>query len=284
MSISSESVKNAFVEACLAELDALKPGNVHRHAAGHGMTVDDFVKSAQAAAPAIAEPGLGVGERIFRAVQATREAVGQNTNLGIVLLAAPLAQAAMAAGRASELRDRLGPVLDGLDVDDARWAFRAIALANPGGLGSAQRSDVREEATVSLLEAMREASGRDRIAFAYATNYEDIFGFGLPRLTEGLSRWSDARLATVYLYMSLLAAIPDTHIARKFGKTQAESVAETAQMFTDLFDEAERMDDIAEELLDLDAAFKSENFNPGTTADLTVATLFAQALSSGKNP
>lgn len=289
MSISSESVRIGFVEACLAELDALKPGNVHRHAPGHGMTVDDFVASAKAAAPVIAAPGLRVGERIFRAVQATREAVGQNTNLGIILLAAPLAQAAMDGGlpngrQAGDLRGRLRSVLDGLDVEDARWAFQAIALASPGGLGSAATSDVHGEARVSLLEAMREASGRDRIALAYVTSYEDVFSLALPRLTEGLSRWSDPRLATVYLYMSLLSAFPDTHIARKFGRTQAESVCETAQMFTDLFDEVERMDDVVEELLDLDAAFKSENLNPGTTADLTVATLFAQALCSGKNP
>jgi triphosphoribosyl-dephospho-CoA synthase len=275
---------NAFIGACLAELDALKPGNVHRYAAGHGMSVDDFVRSARAAAPAIAAPELSVGERIFRAVSSTREAVGQNTNLGIVLLAAPLAQAAMAGPAGEDLRMRLRRVLAGLDVDDARWAFKAIALANPGGLGSAPLADVRGEAAMSLLDAMREASGRDRIAHAYVTNYEDIFGLGLPRLAQSQARWGDARLATAYLYMSLLAEIPDTHIARKFGKTQAESVSETAQMFADLFEDAERMEDVAEELLDLDAAFKSENLNPGTTADLTVAVLFAQSLSSGKNP
>jgi triphosphoribosyl-dephospho-CoA synthase len=282
MSIFSESVKNAFVGSCLAELEALKPGNVHKHAAGHGMSVDDFVRSANAAAPAIAMTGLGVGERIFRAVEATREAVGQNTNLGVILLAAPLAQAAMASPAGEDLRTRLGRVLGGLDVEDARWAFRAIALANPGGLGSSARADVRGEATESLLEAMREASGRDRVALAYVTDYEDVFGFGLPRLEQAQARWSDARLATVYLYMSLLAAIPDSHIVRKFGRTQAESVSETAQMFAGLFDDAERMEDVAEELMDLDAAFKSENLNPGTTADLTVATLFAQSLGSGK--
>ena len=35
-----------------AELEALKPGNVHIHAGGHGMTVRDFLMSAEAAAKA----------------------------------------------------------------------------------------------------------------------------------------------------------------------------------------------------------------------------------------
>jgi triphosphoribosyl-dephospho-CoA synthase len=284
MSISSESVKTAFIGACLAELEALKPGNVHVHAPGHGMCVDDFIKSANAAAPAIAAPGLSVGERIFRAVTATREAVGQNTNLGIVLLAAPLAHAALSLQPGDDLRGRLRRVLASLDVADASLAFRAIVTASPGGLGGADRSDVRDEARVSLLEAMGEASGRDSIARAYVTDYEDIFGLGLSKLAEGRARWDDERLTTAYVYMSLLAAIPDTHIARKFGKVHADSVSETAQMFMDLFDEAGRLEDIAPELMELDAAYKSEKLNPGATADLTVAALFAGALSLNKNP
>ena len=95
----SEEISRGFLDACLAELDALKPGNVHRLAAGHNMSVDDFVASAEAAAPIMGETRLAVGERIRRAVEATRKAVGQNTNLGIVLLAAPLANATFTPGR-----------------------------------------------------------------------------------------------------------------------------------------------------------------------------------------
>jgi triphosphoribosyl-dephospho-CoA synthase len=284
MSISSESVKIAFVGACLAELEALKPGNVHVHAPGHGMCVEDFIKSANAAAPAIAAPDLSVGERIRRAVEATRDAVGQNTNLGIVLLAAPLAHAAFSLRPGEDLRARLRQVLSGLDVADARSAFRAIVVASPGGLGGADHSDVRAEARVSLLEAMREASGRDSIARAYVTGYDDIFGLGLSKLAEGRERWEDERLTTAYVYMNLLSTIPDTHIARKFGKILAESVSETAGMFMDVFDEARRLEDIVPELMELDAAYKSEKLNPGATADLTVAALFASALSLNKNP
>ena len=101
-----EAISRGFLDACLGELDALKPGNVHRLAAGHNMTVEDFVASAEAAALSIGEKRLAVGERIRRAVEATRATVGQNTNLGIVLLAAPLANAALLRG-GDDLQSRL---------------------------------------------------------------------------------------------------------------------------------------------------------------------------------
>ena len=104
-------IAEAYIAACLLELDALKPGNVHRHAEGHGMTVADFERSAEVSAPALARTGASVGSRVLEAVEATRAAVGQNTNLGIVLLAAPLAAAA--ERREPDLRVALARVLGG---------------------------------------------------------------------------------------------------------------------------------------------------------------------------
>ena len=117
--LKPDAIARAFLDACLAELEALKPGNVHRFSDGHDMTVADFAASAEAAAPLIARKGLGVGERIRLAAEATRLAAGQNTNLGIILLAAPLAAAALERGQAS-LADRLRRILDALTVEDAR--------------------------------------------------------------------------------------------------------------------------------------------------------------------
>src|SRR5580700_3357514 len=89
-------IAEAFRWACLAELDAPKPGNVHVFADGHRMTAAEFVASADAAAPHLSASGARVGTRILGAVEATSEAVGSNTNLGIILLCAPLAAAAEA--------------------------------------------------------------------------------------------------------------------------------------------------------------------------------------------
>ena len=149
-------LRRAFLRACRTELEALKPGNVHIHADGHGMTVRDFLLSAEAAAGPLCATRQSVGARIRSAVEASWAAVPLNTNLGIVLLVAPL----LAAAERNEgsLRNSLGAVLDQLTVSDAVAAFVAIRRANPAGLGRAETQDVGTAPTVSLLEAMRLAS------------------------------------------------------------------------------------------------------------------------------
>jgi triphosphoribosyl-dephospho-CoA synthase len=273
-----ERIAAAYIEACLAELDAPKPGNVHRFAPGHRMSLADFARSAEASAAPIAERGARVGARVRAAVAATLSAVGQNTNLGIVLLCAPLAAAAEIADQAQ--RQALASVLDALDRTDAADVFSAIAAANPGGLGRAARHDVNAPATATLREAMAEAADRDRIARQYVTDYEDIFSLGLPALATARTRHSNPRWSTLAVYLTFLAAIPDTHILRKFDAATAEAVRREAAGWRDAFAGARDPALMTEGLLSWDAALKSRGINPGTSADLTVATLFASSLSS----
>ena len=162
----SEQIARAFIAACEDELAAPKPGNVHIYAAGHGMEAQDFIDSADAAAPHLCAQGASVGRRIFDAVEATWARVGCNTNLGIILLCAPLAHAAQREQDAASLREKLAATLDALDRDDADLAFRAIARASPAGLGSAPQHDVAAPATIGLREAMALAADRDRVAHA----------------------------------------------------------------------------------------------------------------------
>lgn len=272
-------VAHAFEVACRAELLALKPGNVHVHAPGHGMSVHDFELSAASVAPAMASARLGVGARILTAVTATRAAVGQNTNLGIVLLAAPLASAVHAADGGC-LRTALRVVLRGLAIEDTRLAYAAIRLASPGGLGRSERHDVAEQPRVTLLEAMREAAARDRIAFQYANDYVDVFGPGRERLVDLRRRgWSEP-WAVTGVYLGFLAAQPDLHIGRKHGPELAEAVRrEAAALERRLLDLATPTP-LREPLLDLDERLKLGGVNPGTSADLTVATHFADALAA----
>ena len=269
-------VAGAYIEACLAELDAPKPGNVHRFAPGHRMEVADFVRSAEASAAPIAARGARVGSRIREAVDATLKAVGQNTNLGIILLCAPLAAAAEAPDTA--LRPALATVLDGLNRADAADVFAAIAAASPGGLGRAPRHDVNAPVGVTLREAMAEAADRDRIARQYATTYEDIFSLGLPALAAARRRYGDTRWSTLAVYLTFLAEIPDTHITRKFDAATAESVRREAVVWRDAFASLRDPEGITDSLLGWDGELKSRGINPGTSADLTVATLFASSL------
>lgn len=275
--MTPEAVAAAIRSACLAELDALKPGNVHRFAGGHDMSVADFEASAAAIAPVMARPGMTVGERIFRSVQATHDAVGCNTNLGIVLLAAPLAAAATRAGT-GDLRPRLHDVLARLDRRDAEQAYAAIRLAAPAGLGDAPAHDVNRAADVGLRDAMAAAADRDRIARQYVTDYADVFEHGVPVLHAETARGRPEIWAISAVYLTFLADFPDSHVARKFGMAEADALRGRAAPIRDRFMAAADAETMTSALLDLDRALKAEGRNPGTSADLTVATLIVDRL------
>jgi triphosphoribosyl-dephospho-CoA synthase len=268
----------AFIAACRDELDAPKPGNVHVLAAGNRKTAADFVRSAEAAAPPLTEPGARIGARIFRAVEATAAAVPRNTNLGIILLCAPMAAAAERAP--GDLRAALAARLDSLDVEDARLAFKAITLAAPGGLGTAPRHDVREPAAVTLRQAMAEAADRDRIARQYVSGFADVFDLGEPLLASALSQAAEPKWATLAVYLGFLSAFADTHVAREHGPAIAEEVRRQAETFHARMRPAGDMSRLLPDLMAWDTALKHRGINPGTSADLTVATLFAHRLRS----
>ncbi|TCK31331.1 triphosphoribosyl-dephospho-CoA synthase [Ancylobacter aquaticus] len=271
--MSADAIADAFRAACHAELDALKAGNVHRFSAGHGMDVGHFERAAQAAAPALTAPGASVGRRIETAVAASLEATGLNTNLGIILLCAPLAAAAEQSGA---LRANLHAVLARLDIADAQAAFRAIAAANPGGLGRHSAHDVAAPARIGLREAMAEAAERDRIARQYVTGFNDVFEIGLARYVELADAEAEARTEGVHL--AFMATFADSHIARKFGEATAEKVRDEAAQVAATVDFRAPAEMRRAPLHAFDTRLKARGLNPGTSADLTVATLFASAL------
>jgi triphosphoribosyl-dephospho-CoA synthase len=273
-----QRIAAAFEQACRDELAAPKPGNVHVFADGHRMTAADFERSAAAAAEPLSVTGTRVGARILGAVEASFARVGGNTNLGIILLCAPLAAAAEA--QPHHLRESLASTLQGLDREDAALAFRAIVRASPAGLGRAERHDVFAPATVTLREAMAEAAERDRIALQYTTGFADIFDMGEPLLAAALAVSPDRRLATLVAYLGFLAAFPDSHIVRKHGADTAEQIRRDASRVQAQVQPGGLLEDILPTLLDWDATLKRAGINPGTSADLTVATLFAHRLRS----
>jgi len=265
------------------ELQAFKPGNVSIHSPGHGMTAEDFLRSAEVSADALSQVGSSVGARVLAAVRATSEAVGCNTNLGIVLLCAPLALAAQMDVPESNLRARLQQVLVQLDVSDGEEVFEAIRIARPAGLGQVRRHDVSGPCEVSLLEAMRSARGADRIADQYVSAYEDVFGIAVEALRQQLARkdgLAGMAWATVASYLAILARLPDTHIVRKFGATVAEDVQLQAAGVESTFKACENSEAAARLLITFDKKLKREGINPGTSADLTVAGLLVYYLQN----
>lgn len=293
--MSPAEVATRGVLACLVEAAAPKPGNVSRRRAAADASFADFLASAAAVGPALAAAalgagrpgGLGVGAAVRSAVEATRRYVRTNTNLGIVLLFAPLARAAGVAREAGAipsgaLRAALEEVLAGLTIDDAREAYAAIRLAAPGGLGRVEAEDVAGEPTVPLREAMRLAAGRDDVAREYALGYPATFEIGLPALLAHAE--AGAERAVVQAALALLAARPDTLVARKGGPEAARAASAEARAVLDLggvLTAAGRR-----RLAAFDRALRRAGgrLNPGTTADLTAASLFAAYLTRGERP
>lgn len=262
----------AFLEACTLDVEACKPGNVSRESPGHGMEAEDFLISAAVAAPCLTDAGLGVGERVYRAIEATRQAVACNTNLGIVLLAAPLIHAAQHRQPGEPLARRLQSTLARLSLEDAEWVYGAIRLAAPAGLGTVQSNDVHAPPAVTLLAAMHDAAHRDRIARQYASCYADIFQTGLPALRRGRSIWGNDARAGVLVYLNFLAEFVDSHVLRKYGLSTAEQVQHMARTCLQEVSALQDWPAVQAHLTALDNTLKAAAINPGTSADLTVTT------------
>ncbi len=276
--ISEQQLSKLYIRACEIELEAFKPGNVSIFSEGHGMTVADFRHSAEVSAGPLTDPDYSLGENIFYAVKATREAVGCNTNLGIILLCAPLAKAVCIVDSFGSLRQGLRHILESTTIEDANWAFKAIALASPGGLGSADDQDVNQTATVTLADAMKLASDKDRIALQYVNAYKDIFECSLLRYTSRLDRWGNHGWASLSVYADMLRHFPDSHIERKHGKQYSELVAKKMAWLSESLDKSNDPEQLMPMLYQLDQELKVIGVNPGTTADMTVATVFTAFL------
>ncbi|MGE0280545.1 MAG: triphosphoribosyl-dephospho-CoA synthase [Rhizobiaceae bacterium] len=270
-----DKLRAEYERACRQEIEALKPGNVHVFADGHRMTVDQFITSATVSAAPLTDPTLAPGKRILEAVRATRNAVGVNTNLGILLLAAPLLCAAEATGG---VRRNIGVVLRRLDMADTADVFAAIAHAQPGGLGDAGENDAREPPKIGLLEAMGQAAGRDMVARQYVTDFADVFDVGLAALDGAVARGESGMWPTVFAYLAFLTAFPDSHVGRKQGLATAVAVQSQARSVLAALhtrqDESERQ----AALTQFDRRLKADGINPGTSADLTVAALLVRNL------
>jgi triphosphoribosyl-dephospho-CoA synthase len=257
--------------ACVWEVTARKPGNVHRYHDFDDATYLDFILSAAAIAPVLTTARQRrVGSTVLECVKATRQVVATNTNLGIILLLAPLA----AVQAAEDLRSGVQRVLAGLGLEDARLAYEAIRLAMPGGLGAAPAQDVAGEPTRTLREVMALAADRDIVARQYANDFREIFEDGVPALTTALAQTRSLEAAIVQAQLQLMVRHPDTLIARKCGAAQAAEAAKRAARV--LAAGWPEMASGRRELADFDGWLRDEGHarNPGATADLITAVLF----------
>lgn len=273
------SIGQCAALATLLEASAPKPGNVHRGADFGDLTFYDFQACAVAVAPVMeaAAAGARLGPTVLAAVQATRSLIATNANLGTILLVAPMAM----SERGSPLVSGVSRVLASLDSEDARLVYEAIRLATPGGMGKVDKADVAGPPPACLIAAMRLAEDRDAVARQYTRDFEDVFTLVLPALLEGIEQGWTIADSIVRTQLAVLARIPDSLIARKCGwetarqaSTRAAAALASGRPGDETYHEA---------LADFDFWLRSDGHrrNPGTTADLIAAGLFA-ALRDGQ--
>lgn len=275
-------IARAVQTACVLEVSAEKPGNVTRHEDFWDTGLSHFVVSAVAVGPAFqAVAQASVGQIILQAIRDTQRLVKTNTNLGMVLLLAPLAKAAT-LDHPQGLRAGVARVLASLTVEDAQMAYEAIRIAAPGGLGKLERYDVQSpQVDITFREAMGLAQSRDAVAREYVTDFGTTFDVGyrtLRHLCEEGHGFSDSIVQTA---LTILSRVPDTLITRKNGIEIAEQISRRAQQILQIggvLSERGR-----EEVRHFDQSLRDEKhaLNPGTTADLTTAAIFVFLTQGG---
>jgi triphosphoribosyl-dephospho-CoA synthase len=259
--------------ACLWEATARKPGNIHRFADFQDANYLDFLASAAAIGSVFDRAAeLSVGKLVLLAIQRTRMVVGTNTNLGMVLLLAPLAKATSCRA--------VSEVLDQATVRDAEFVYQAIRLAAPAGLGEVQEQDIKAQPTKPLRQVMALAAERDMVARQYGNAFDDVLGLGVWALGHGLQLQETLEGAIIECFLRLLARHPDSLIVRKCGIAMANEVSARATKLLDV-DFLQCASGI-EQLKEFDTWLRGDGhrLNPGTTADLVAACLFV-ALREG---
>ena len=267
--------------ACVLEVCAPKPGNINRGHDFSDTSLQDFLLSAVAVGPAFENASrLGIGEIVWQATADTHRLVRSNTNLGIVLLLAPLVKASAGLSGVNHLQDCLRACLNALTVEDARLVYESIRRARPGGMGKVSEADISEEPTITLLQAMILGQSRDSVAREYATDFAITFEIGLPALNEALGEGADFSNAIVQAYLTILSRVPDTLIARKKNIETARQISRRAGEVLNQGGVFRPQGKAALARFDQELRDPWHTLNPGATADLATAAVFLRLLET----
>ncbi len=293
----------------MLEVSVEKPGNVSFGVSFEGTRVEHFLASAIAAGPSlqeaayrgtsVAEKRLGISKTgIGELIKSCAKDVaawqrGGNTILGTIMLFMPIA---VAAGMTppkkdhsfdfSVLRKNIDLAVRASSAWDSVHLYEAVDIACPSGLGDAPELDVTDphskerllKENVGLFEVFKIAAGYDDICYEWVNNYPVTFDLAYPYLMEQLKSkpFNDAVVNT---FLRILSERPDTFIARKAGKEKALEVSADAKAVLELGGIETPKGKMHLKELDRKLRIKGNSCNPGTTADLTAATLALCTLS-----
>jgi len=301
-----ELVERCAVLATLIEVSGYpKPGNVHRTRDAAKTRFEHFLAGSVAIGPTmrtLAEKGhdvgtgrlsvsrIGLGSQILRATQDSLSwQRGGNVNLGVVLLLAPLAAASglhlpkMRHVDLPQLRQYIEVVIGGAVPNDSVGIYQAIrAAVPPRVLGKVDELDVMDDAALDRirkegltpLRIFEECRGRDSICSEWVTGFSATFTLGYPALREALQQSGDINMAVVHAFLSILSEVPDSLIERKSGRKAA---LEVSRMASEVLKRGGLADSEGKKaVLEMDETLHRAggDLNPGTTADLTAASLY----------
>jgi len=296
--------------ASLLEVSAYpKPGNVHRTRDIPGTRYEHFLAGSAAIAPAMrrlaisgydAQSGsaswntIGIGKHVLEAIKDSLNwQSGGNVNLGVILLFAPLAAAggSVLSGKERidllDLRAALKMVIRSTNAEDAEAVYEAIRLAVPSRvLGQVEELDVLDDSAperisregLTLLDIYQRCAHRDSICREWVSDFEITFNVGHPHLKEALARSGNINSAFVDTFLLLLSTRPDSLIQRKSGPEKALEVSQKAGLILEAGGSASERGRELLWALDEELHEAKGMLNPGTTADLTAASIFVLLL------
>ena len=274
-------LKKQIKFVCDTEIKSLKPGNVHKYSEGHGMGIKDFLKSSLIISECLTKNNLDLGKKILVSVSEIQNKIKKNTNLGIILMLSPIATIVQKEGVISkeELLKKIKSLIKKQNIKNSIPIFKAISLTSPGGLGFSKKYDVNEPSNTNLYKAMEFAKEKDLIARQYCNGFEDIYKIGIPAYKIFYNKWGKVDWALTGVYLTFLKKFNDSHIVRNKGNKIATSIKKEAKKYYFFLKNNKSLTKIKKKLLVFDKKLKSNGINPGTTADLTVATLLLEIVT-----
>jgi triphosphoribosyl-dephospho-CoA synthase len=177
-------------------------------------------------------------------------------------------------------------VIKSTTAEDALHVYEAIDIAKPSGLNGAPDLDVNNPESkkrlirenISLYQVFKIAAGYDEVCAEWVNNYPITFNLAYPYLSEQLKS-RDLNTAIIHTFLKVLSEQPDTFIARKVGYEKAREISLDAKKVLELggVETTKGRTSVLE--FDKKLRESGNRLNPGTTADITAATLALCTLS-----
>jgi triphosphoribosyl-dephospho-CoA synthase len=230
---------------------------------------------------------IGLGKMILEAVQETDHWVANNTNLGIVMLLTPIS---VVAGMSEDetvnwdvFRDKIDQLIRSTTSEDAVNLYRAINIADAGGMGEQDELDVAAETSlqklrddkVNMFGVLEMSSAWDKLSYELTHKMPVTFETGYPVFQKVKSE-KTINKATIQTFLTILAHVPDTLISRKFGDSRAREVSARARS---ILEEGGILTTEGRYLVEkFDQELITSGLNPGTTADFTASSIMVAYL------